>query len=77
MVELLSATPARKARNELPTYCLVLRGKDTLWQAVKQRIRLWMKPNNQDLDLNAAMDLTRSRPELILENLLLRQQLTT
>jgi transposase InsO family protein len=34
-----------------------------------------MKPTNHDLALNAAMDLTRSKPELILENLLLRQQL--
>jgi putative transposase len=34
-----------------------------------------MKPDNQDLVLNAAMDLTRSKPELILENMLLRQQL--
>ena len=70
-------TPTRKARNELPTYCFVLRGKDAPWQAVKQRIRLWMKPNNQDFVLNAATDLTRCKPELILENLLLRQQLTT
>jgi transposase InsO family protein len=34
-----------------------------------------MKPDNQDLVLNAATDLTRSKPELILENMLLRQQL--
>jgi putative transposase len=58
-----------------PLFSLVLRGKDTLWQAVKQRIRLWMKPDDQDLVLNAAIDLTRSKPELILENMLLRQQL--
>jgi putative transposase len=58
-----------------PLYSLVLRGKDTPWQAVKQRIRLWMKPDNHDLVLNAAMDLTRSTRELILENMLLRQQL--
>ncbi len=58
-----------------PLSSLVLRGKDTLWQAVKQCIRLWMKPDNHDLVLNAAIDLTRSKPELILENMLLRQQL--
>lgn len=58
-----------------PLFSLVLRGNDTLWQAVKQCIRLWMKPDNHDLVLNAAIDLTRSKPELILENMLLRQQL--
>jgi hypothetical protein len=58
-----------------PLHSLVLRGKDTPWQAVKQRIRLWMKPDNQDLVLNAAMDLTRTKSELLLENMLLRQQL--
>jgi len=59
----------------LSPFSLLLRGKDTLCQAVKQCLRLWMKPANHDLVLNAAMDLTRSKPELILENLLLRQQL--
>jgi putative transposase len=58
-----------------PLFSLVLRGKDALWQAVKQCIRLWMKPDNQNLVLNAAIGLTRSRSELILENMLLRQQL--
>jgi putative transposase len=58
-----------------PLFSLVLRGNDTLWQAVKQCIRVWMKPDNHDLVLNAAIDLTRSKPELILENMLLRQQL--
>ena len=58
-----------------PLFSLVLRGKDTLWQAVKQCIRLWMKPGNQDLVLDAAIDLTRSKSDLILENMLLRQQL--
>ena len=58
-----------------PLFSFVLRGNDTLWQAVKQCIRVWMKPDNHDLVLNAAIDLTRSKPELILENMLLRQQL--
>ena len=53
----------------------LLQGKDTLCQAVKQCLCLWMKPDNHDLVLNAAMDLTRSKPELLLENMLLRQQL--
>jgi transposase InsO family protein len=34
-----------------------------------------MKPASHDLVLNAAVDLTRSKPELVLENILLRQQL--
>jgi hypothetical protein len=34
-----------------------------------------MKPDNHDPVLNAAMDLTRSKPDLVLENMLLRQQL--
>ena len=34
-----------------------------------------MKPDNHDLVLNAAVDLTRSKPQLVLENMLLRQQL--
>jgi putative transposase len=53
----------------------LLRSKDTVCQAVKQRLRLWTKPDNHDLVLNAAMDLTRSKSQLVLENMLLRQQL--
>ena len=48
---------------------------DSLCQSAKQRLRQWAKPDNHALVLNAAMDLTRSKPELILENMLLRQQL--
>jgi putative transposase len=48
---------------------------DSLFQATKQYFRRWTKPDNQDLVLNAAIDLTRSKEELILENMLLRQQL--
>jgi len=44
-------------------------------QAVKQRLRQWTKPDNHTLVLNTALDLTRPKSELILENLLLRQQL--
>ena len=46
-------------------------------QAVKQRLRQSTKPDNQALILilNAALDLTRSKSELVLESALLRQQL--
>jgi putative transposase len=46
-----------------------------LWQAVKRRFRQWTKPGNHSLALNTALDLTRSKSELMLENALLRQQL--
>jgi len=46
-----------------------------LCQAVKQLLRRWTKPINDALLLNAAVDLTRSKTELMLENALLRQQL--
>ena len=47
-----------------------------LWQAVKQVLRQSIKPDNHSLSLNAALDMTRSKPELALENALLRQQLS-
>jgi hypothetical protein len=47
----------------------------SLWQAVKMWFRQWTKPNNHSLALNATLDLTRSRLELMLENALLRQQI--
>ncbi len=46
-----------------------------LCQIVKRRFRQWTKPNNHTLILNTALDLTRSKSELVLENALLRQQL--
>jgi putative transposase len=46
-----------------------------VYQAAKQRLRRWTKPDNHDPVLNAAMDLTRTKSELLLENTLLRQQL--
>jgi putative transposase len=48
---------------------------DSLCQAAKQCLRRWAKPDSRGLVLSAAMDLTRSKPELVLENMLLRQQL--
>ena len=47
----------------------------SLWQSIKQAIRQWVKPDNHSPALNAALDLSRSKSELILENALLRQQL--
>jgi len=47
----------------------------SLCRAVKRRFRQWTKPDNHTLTLNAALDLTRSKSELVLENALLRQQL--
>lgn len=47
----------------------------SLLQAVKQRLRQWSKPDHHTLILNTALDLTRSKSELVLENALLRQQL--
>jgi hypothetical protein len=47
----------------------------SLVQAVKCHPRQGTRPDNHDLVLNSAPDLTRSKSELPLENLLLRQQL--
>ncbi len=47
----------------------------SLCQAVKQRLRQWTGPDNHTLVLNTGLDLTRSKPELVLEDALLRQQL--
>jgi putative transposase len=47
----------------------------SLCQAAKQRLCQWTKPDSHSLALSAAMDLTPSKPELVLENILLRQQL--
>ncbi len=48
----------------------------SLCQAVIHRLRQWTKPNNHSPIRNAALDLTRSKSELLLELALLRQQLT-
>ena len=48
---------------------------ESICQAAKQRLRRWTMPYNHDPVLNAAMDLTRTKSELLLENMLLRQQL--
>ena len=54
---------------------LIHRRLNALRRNVKQRLRLWTKPDNQSLAFNAVLDLTRSKSELVLENALLRQQL--
>ncbi len=54
---------------------LICRRLNALRHNVKQRLRRWTKPDNQSLVLNAVLDPTRSKSELILENALLRQQL--
>jgi putative transposase len=54
---------------------LIRRRLNALRPNVKQRLRRWTKPDNQSLVLNAILDLTRPKSELVLENALLRQQL--
>ena len=46
-----------------------------LLQAVQQRLRRWTKPDNRVPVLDVALDLTRSKWELMIENTLLRRQL--
>jgi putative transposase len=47
----------------------------SLLRAVKQWLRQWTKPDNHSLSFNIALDLTRPKSDLVLENALLRQQL--
>ena len=47
----------------------------SLYHGVKQRLRQWVRPGSDSLAGGAALDLTRSKSELVLENALLRQQL--
>ena len=53
----------------------VRQGIRSLCQAVKHLPSRWTKPDNDAPVLNTALDLARSRTELVLENALLRQQL--
>jgi transposase InsO family protein len=48
---------------------------DSLCHDIKQRLLRWTKPDHQSFALNAVLDLTRSKSDLVLENALLRQQL--
>jgi len=54
---------------------LIRRRLNALRRDVKQGLRRWTMPDNQSLALNAVLDLTRSKAELVLEHALLRQQL--
>ena len=47
----------------------------SLCQILLQPLRRWTKPDNYAPIPNGALDLTRSKSELMLENALLRQQL--
>jgi putative transposase len=58
-----------------PLFSLARDHMHSLFQVVKKRLRQWAKPGNYALVLNGASDLTRSKSELLLENMLLRQQL--
>ncbi len=46
----------------------------SLRQAAEQRLRSWIRPENRGPVLNAGLDLTRCRSELVMENVLLRRQ---
>ena len=48
---------------------------DSFCQTVKRHLRHWTSPDNHDLVLNAVLDLTRGKPELKMENAILRQHL--
>jgi putative transposase len=54
---------------------LIQRGLAIL-QRVREQVRAWTKPVAQTAGVGVANDLLRSKAELILENALLRQQLT-
>jgi hypothetical protein len=47
----------------------------SLWQSIKRSIQQWVEPDNHSPVVNAALDLTRSKSEFMIENALLRQQL--
>jgi hypothetical protein len=59
----------------IPLFSLARDYPPFLVQAVKRHLRQWTRPDNHDLVLNSALGLTRSNSELVLKNLLLRQQL--
>jgi transposase InsO family protein len=57
-------------------FSIILRRLGSIQQAIKRPPRQWTKPDNYSLALNAVLDITRSKQELVLENALLRQQLS-
>jgi hypothetical protein len=56
-------------------FSFIRKSIDAPCQAVERRLRHWTRPENRDLVLNAVLDMTRSKSEVVLENALLRQQL--
>ena len=58
-----------------PLFSFVRRCSDSLCQSVNRCLRRCTKPSNHTLLLNIAIDLTRSKADLVLENAFLRQQL--
>jgi putative transposase len=59
----------------LSLFSIILRRLGSIGQAIKRSLRQLTKPDNHSFALNAALDMTRSKSELVLENALLRQQL--
>ena len=57
----------------LSPFSFVRKSIGCLCQAAEQRLRQWTMPDSHGPVLSAALDLTRSKQELILENMLLRQ----
>ena len=60
--------------NSSPLYFL-RESTASVYQAVRERLHRWTKPDNHDPVLNAAMELTRTKSEPLLENMLIRQPL--
>jgi hypothetical protein len=52
---------------DLSPFSVVRQSMDCLCRVAKQRLRQWTKPANHDPVRNAALDLTRSKQELLLE----------
>jgi putative transposase len=59
----------------ISVFSSVRQGIRCFFQTVKHLLRRWTKPTNDAPVLNSALDLTRSKTELVLENAILRQQL--
>jgi putative transposase len=60
---------------KLSLFSIILRRLGSIRQVIKRSLRQLTKPDNHSLALNAVLDMTRSKSELVLENALLRQQL--
>ena len=59
----------------LSLFSFILQRLGSIRQVIKRSLRHLTKPDNHSLALNAALDVARSKSELVLENVLLRQQL--